>query len=274
MVVNKMIIHSTFTNGYYEFSKLFLRSFKTSNGENLKIVFTTFDLTSDEMTELKRIYSNLIIHNKKFNYKEICKELNITVKQAKDLQYKVEHEHARKNTSRPKWKMHVAAENRVKIDIPFIMKKYESEELIAHFDIDMYFKKSLDSMFKIMEENDFTIMYRPSMKKDWRKVWMCAMGIKTNNIHASNFISEWGKELDKIPLRNKPFAYGQTSCYNAYVRFLKESKIKFGNIPEKYIVAGFDGTEDALIVSGNKSAVGKDRYVRRFNADLKKRILK
>jgi hypothetical protein len=269
-----MIIHSTFTNGYFEFSKLFLNSFKQSNGNELKVVFTTSDLTDDQMKELKSIYNNLIIHNKKFDYKPICKALRITKKRAKQLKYEVEHENARKESMRPKWKMHVAAENRVKIDIPFIMKEYESEDLIAHFDIDMYFKKPLDKLFKIMRDHDFTVMYRPHLKKEWRRIWMCAMGIKTNNINSTKFIEGWGKELDKIPLKDKPFAYGQTSCYRVYKRFLTNSSIKFGNVPESFILAGTTGRENCLIVSGNKSTVGKDRSLQRFKLDFEKRTLK
>lgn len=264
-----MIIHSTFTDGYFNFSKLFLKSFKCSNGDGFKIVFTTTDLTKKQIYELKNIYHNLSIHNYTFDYSKICKELNISEVIAKELKYQVEHKNAKLNSMGKNWKMHVAAEKRVKQDIPFVMKYYKDENLIAHFDIDMYFKKSLSDLFYIMNQHDFTVMYRPYLNEEYRKIWICTMGIKTNNKNVDIFIREWGNELDKIPLKDKPYSYGQTSCYRVYKRFLKNKKINFGNIDANYIVTGITGKEDAYIVSGNSSSVGKDNSLNLFKNDFK-----
>lgn len=262
-----MIIHVTFTDGYFGYAKLFLESFKYFNDSGLKVVLTTTDLSTNQMGELEDIYKNLIIHNRTFDYKPICEALNLSKEEIKKLKVQVEHNHARRTKIlRTKWKMHVAAENRVKIDIPFIMEKYKSEGLIAHFDVDMYIRKPLDNLFRLMEKHDFTVMYRPRFNIEWRKIWICAMGIKTN-VHASNFIQAWGKELDKIPLKDKPFAYGQTSCYRVYKRALENFSIKFGNIPERYIVDGKSRDHNALIWSGNDGVLSKDNTLKYFRED-------
>ena len=259
-----MIVHVTFTDGYFGYAELFLESFKHFNGNDLKVVFTTTDLTVGQIEKLENIYSNLVVHNKAFDYRPICKELGLSEKEVKRLKVEVEHQHAmRTKPLRTKWKMHVAAEKRVKIDIPFIMGEYESEDLIVHFDVDMYIRKPLDDLFDLMEKHDFTVMYRPHLDVEWRKVWICAMGIKIN-LQTSDFMKEWGKELDKIPLRDKPFGYGQTSCYRVYKELLDSSYIKFGNIPERYIVDGFSQNQNALIWSGNTPRLSKDNSLRLF----------
>jgi len=263
-----MIIHTTFTNGLFGFAKLYLRTFKHSNGDDFKIVFTTTDLIDDEISQLKDLYKNLIIHNYKFDYEPFCKELGITEEEAKKLKYKVEHKSAKIDALGTKWKLYISGNKRIKTDFPFVMKKYESEDLIVHFDVDMYFKKPLDNLFNLMEKNDFTVMYRPHLKPIQSRTWICAMGIKTKNKQSKRFIEEWGKEYDTIPLKDKPNDHEQISCYKVYKRFLQEGKIKFGNIPEYYLSIGKNGTESGHIISGNLSAVGKDESIRRFNKDF------
>lgn len=103
------------------------------------------------------------------------------------------------------------------------------------------------------------------------------MGIKTKNNNALDFIKGWGEELDKIPLKDKPFAYGQTSCYRVYKRFLENRNINFGEIPENFILAGNNiniRKKDALIISGNNASIGKDKMLKNFKDDFQRRKLK
>lgn len=274
-----MIVHITFTDGYFEYSKLFLESFKHFNGSNIKVVFTTTDLSVDQMERLGDVYSNLIIHNKPFDYGPICKALDLSEEEIKRLKTKVEYDHAMmKSELRTKWKMHVAAENRVKIDIPFVMDRYQSEDLIVHFDADMCVMQPLDILFRRLTESDFTVMYRPQLKIKCRRVWICLMGIKTNK-QGRHFMEEWGKELDKIPLKEKPFAYGQTSCYNVYMRSLEDPKIAIGTIPLSWIADGIITDQEALakkyavdrqlpskalVLSGHNAAVSKTKALSRM----------
>jgi hypothetical protein len=226
-------------------------------------VLTTTDLSADQMEQLEDIYDNLDIYNKPFNYKPICEALNRTKERIKKIKSLVEHDHARRwKYLRTRWKMHVAAENRVKIDIPFVMKQYESEDLILHLDVDMCVIKPLDPLFEVMLQHDFTVMYRPSRKLVWQRTWICVMGIRING-RAGFFMKQWAKELDRIPLKDKPFAYGQISCYNVYHKTLENPKVKLGNINQTWIE---DGTTEnqrkvdrALLLSGhNPFKGGKD----------------
>ncbi len=267
-----MIFHVTFTDGYFEYARLFLESLRRAHGTEFKAVLTTTDLSTDQMEQLTDIYSNLIIHNKPFNYGPICKALNRSEERIKKIKSLVEHDHARHwKYLRTRWKMHVAAENRVKIDIPFVMEQYKSEDLIVHFDVDMCIMKPLDLLLKMVSQYDFSVIYRPRRKLVWQKTWMCTMGIKTNN-RASFFMKEWAKELDKIPLEDKPFAYGQISCYNAFHRILQHPKVRLGKIPPKWIgdgVAGQKKTKGALVLSGhNPFTGGKDAVLKKMREKL------
>lgn len=268
-----MIFHVTFTDGYFKYAELFLQSLRRVHGTEFKVVLTTTDLSADQMEQLVSIYDNLVIHNKPFNYGPICKALNRTEERIKKIKSLVEHDHARHwKYLRTRWKMHVAAENRVKIDIPFVMEQYKSEDLIVHFDVDMCIMKPLDPLFKIMSQHDFTVMYRPSRKLDWQRIWMCVMGIKTNG-RASFFMKQWGYELDKIPLEDKPFAYGQTSCYNVYHKILQHQTVGLGNIHETWIADAMAENKNkinrALVLSGhNPFTGGKDVVLKKMRQRL------
>lgn len=263
-----MIIHNSFTDGYFDYAKLFLESFKIYHGEDIKIVMTTTDLSDNNIFELQKLYNNLDIYNESFDYKPICEELNMSKEDIKKLKYGVEHHNARQNKYlRVRWKLHVAAERRVKYTIPYILNTYESEDLIIHSDIDMYIRKPLYTLFEYLRKYDFSVTYREYMSKEWRKIWMCLMGIKPNGA-GKRFFKQWAKELDKYSLRDKPFAYGQISCYRVYKRLLTNKNYNLGNIPEKYIDDKL--SQKTYICSGNDPNLTKDGALKLFKLDLER----
>ena len=269
-----MIIHSTFTDGYFEYAKLFLRSLKSCHDEDYRVIFTTTDLVVDQLEQLKEIYDNLEIYNFAFDYKPICEALCLPLRKVRHLKTGVEHDQAMMaDVERVKWKLYVAAEKRVKIDIPFVMNQCDTGGLIAHFDIDMYFRKPLDPIFDIIRQNDFSTICRPKIKQLWRRTFICIMGIKTNN-NGHRFMRTWGKELDSIPLKDKPFGFGQTSCWTVYKKL--QDKMELGNIPEWFVTDAIKKgkkkrklVKKALIWSANNPRGGnKDQTLIKFRKDF------
>lgn len=269
-----MIIHSTFTNGYFQYAVLYLQSFKQLHGEEYKIVFTTTDLNEEQIDTLHSLYNNLDVHNKAFDYGPICRALTIPKRKARKLQTFVEHRQTQiANPLRTKWKLHVAAEKRVKQDIPFVMNEYHDTDLICHFDIDMYFRKPIDPVLEIIKDNDFSTIYRPKLPHDWRRTFICIMGMKTND-NGHRFMRTWGKELDSIPLKDKPFGFGQTSCWLVYKKL--KDKMELGNIPEWVVTDAIKKgkkktklVEKALIWSANNPRGGnKDETLAKFRKDF------
>lgn len=267
-----MIIHAYFTDGLLNYAKLFLESFKYHNGEKYKIVLTTRDLTPNQIGQIKKWYGNLEIINKPLDYQKISQMSGIPIPQLKKCKREVETGIAtEKMKNHVKWKQYISIEDRYRDSVMEVMKKYKNtEDYLVHFDIDMYIRKPLDDLFRIIKQNDFTITFRLKLKSEWQRVFGCLFGIKLDN-KGFQFMKEWHSQIDKIPLKRKPFGYGQTSCYYAY-KALKNKGFKWGNIPESYIARRINNkkNQNAAIWSGNYVVLGKNKCLELSRKDFNK----
>jgi hypothetical protein len=84
----------------------------------------------------------------------------------------------------------------------------------------------------------------------------------------------WGEELDSIPLKDKPFGFGQTSCWLVYEKL--KDKMELGDIPEWVVTDAIKKgkkkiklVEKALIWSANNPRGGdKDQTLAKFRKDF------
>ena len=67
---NKYLIHSVFTNGLFSWAQIFLKSLNLSENR-YRIIFDTFDLTDNQIINLKKLNKNLEIRNQKLDFNEI-----------------------------------------------------------------------------------------------------------------------------------------------------------------------------------------------------------
>jgi hypothetical protein len=245
-----MLVHCYFTDGLFEYACLMIESFKYHNGEDMKFVLTTRDLKEKQIEHLNKIYSNLDIINEPLDYKRLERLTGITKEEALKVKKEVEMGKTFGESKKMMmWKRFASIDDRYRNSIVEVMSKYKKEGSILHFDADMYIRKPLDDLFELVENNDFTITFRIK-EIDRRKVFGCLLGIKTNK-NGFAFMNAWKKRIDEIPSTEKPRGYGQYSCYLAYTD-LKNSNIKWGNIPEKYI--GKRSEENAPVWSGNNGS--------------------
>ncbi len=255
-----MIIHTYLTNGMLDWGKLFLESFKYHHGEEYKIVMDTRDLNDKQIKQLKKIYGNLQVKNKKLDYNKIAKR----AKETKDniLRYKKKVENDKIKKENKVWKLYISIEDRYRNTIWEAMEENQDEDFLIHIDIDMYIRQRLDSLFDIVRNHDISIRFRDKPHKEVnvnRKVLGNIIGFRVCQ-ETFDFLRTWIHYIDDVPLHEKPKGYGQISFYYAY---LEHKHLNWGNIPS----IAKPKADNALIWSGNKGSNWKQLQICREEFD-------
>jgi len=246
-----MLIHSYFTDGLFEYACLLIESFKYHNGEDMKFVLTTRDLNEEQIEYLNKIYKNIDVINNPLDYERVSRMTGMSKEDIIMCKNQVEKRATRSGNAEfmarmIKWKQFASIEDRYRDSIIEVMQKYKDEDFLMHLDADMYIRKPLDDLFNLIRNNDFTITFRLK-EKPHRRVFGCLLGVGIND-RGTTFMKAWRKRIDNVHFKKKPKGYGQTSCYLAFMD-LKDSGLKWGNIPEEYI--GKRNEKNAPVWSGN-----------------------
>jgi hypothetical protein len=257
-----MLIHTYFTDGFINFGKVFIESFKSFHGEEMPMVVTTRNLSPIQIAEIKGMYKNLIVLNEEIDMKTISGRTKRDIKTLKRYKYEIEYEHIN-GRGNVVWKQYISVEDRYRNSIVEAMKYSQGEKYMMHIDSDSYVRKSLTPMFNLIMKNDITLIFRLDRPKPNRKIFGSLSGYKLGR-KADLFMKTWIKHIDAIPLRKKPIGYGQTSCYLAY-KDLENSNIKWGVIPKVWVKS--DLNKKSLIWSGNHSR-GKTKTAKIFQREL------
>ena len=256
-----MLIHTYFTDGFYEFGKIFINSFKKFHGEEMPLIATTRNLTEQQIKELQAMYDNIQVLNQKINIKMVMKKTGLSREILEKYKHQIEYDHIRgKNVV---WKQYISVEDRYRNSIVEAIQHNPGENFMMHIDADSYIRKPLTPIFDLIKENDVTLIFRLDRPKMNRKIFGSLSGYRLNK-KTNKFLRAWRKHIDAIPLKKKPVGYGQTSCYYAY-RDLKDSNIKWGIIPKSWVKS--DLNKNSLIWSGNHSR-GKTRTVNIFKREM------
>lgn len=257
-----MIIHAYLTNGFFGWAELFVESFAEYHGYDNLIYLCTRDLKKKQIEKLENLYPNIVVSNRRLNISGIAQRANTTVEKVLELKKHIETDAVTTDTYI--WKQAISVEDRYKTSILEAMNNYPDEDYLIHFDIDMYFRNSLDELFNIVKSNDISIKFRLNSRLN-RKVMGGLIGFKISK-KTKDFMYKWVRYIDKIPLYKKPLGYGQTSFYYAY-RDLKKN-YKWGNVPSKFISPRFENTD--IIWSGNTKS-GKAKNLKTCRKDFNKR---
>jgi hypothetical protein len=261
------VVHTYFTNGYFEWAKLFIQSFKKHN--DYKLIVSSRNLHDDQIKKLKGLYSNIEVRNKNLDYKNLAKRARIPVKTL--MNYKQETEKVKVNMVNKVWKLLISAEDRIR-EIRDVAYSLREGDLLLNMDVDSYIKKSVNSWFDIIKENDFTSIYRYDkqmrkfgyIKKPFYVIICCLQGY-TINERALLFLDRWMKEIDDVPAHERPKSFGQLACYNAFLTM--EDDFKFGQIPESDFCLTGNLNQDCILYGANKGS--KTINLNKFMKDFK-----
>lgn len=242
------------TDTYMPWGKVFLESFRLTNGSNTKIHINGAFLTKKHIQELKSLYPNLTIKNNHYKVKDVIERFGVT-----------EEDYERCKKAIPDgfkkdcrwWMDFIVVEER-------ISQLYETisnsdEEYYLHLDIDMMFRKSINSLIKRLQssEKDVICRFRPDenfIKPDntiTPEYMRIAGGMVGINSSAKDFIKEWRDQIftrmgEGIQGRGEP--WGQTALYYAYEKY--KDSLRFGQIDAKWLTACCD--DDKPIWCGHK----------------------
>jgi hypothetical protein len=248
-----MVIHTYLTDGFFPWSIIFVKSLIRFH-KDLPIFIDTRNLTQNQCNELLSMSDNIEIENKKIDleYFKNCTNLN----NDQITQYKKEVETDRSYESSVVWKQFISVEDRYRLSLPAIFNKLKDNDIVIHFDIDMYIRQPLDELFSIAEKNDVCIRFRNEVSKKRFKVLGNIISFKVGK-NTRQFINKWCYYIDKVPLIKKPIAYGQKSFYLSYLDF--KDILSWGGIPEKFSDHKFD--KKSIIWTANDKHLGKTKVL-------------
>ena len=260
-----MIIHSYFTEGYYDWAKLFVKSLKKSNGDGLDVVLSSRNLDEKRQDEMRSLYPNLLLLNKDLQYDKMAKRIGINKKTL--LQYKNQVETIKVNKENKAWKLMIAAEDRLR-EILDVLGLLNSPML--HVDIDTYVKKDITPILETIKANDFTTRWRieKQIKREGyvryenRATLISVQGYGTPK--GLTFLERWLEHLCKVPAIERPTGFGQTSCYRAYLDY--KDVMSFGDVPPSFLSP--QGNAGGILWGANQGA--KKDTLRKYQNDFKK----
>lgn len=246
---------SCLSNNYFDWSVLYLKSYKKIYGQNEKIWLNTFNLSKNQINKLYSLYDNLIINNTNIDIKKYADMLDISVKLFAELHEEV------KNGKRGNLNRHIM--NLFAVDLR-IEKIYETifkntdEEYFLQTDIDLLFRKPF--LFETLEEYDIAIKLNPHRNRECCKMNIGFIWMK-NNKKIHKLIKDWYYELKSVPWEKRNVKdynkelWGQYSFYKAFEKNKKNLKVY--NISSNYLDNNF--TNDSLIWSANKRIRGSKK---------------
>ncbi len=260
-----MIVHSYFTEGYFGWAKLFIKSLRKTNGDNLRVILSSRNLDDKRHEEISKLYPNLEIINKKLNYGKLAKRARIDKKTL--LRYKNQVETKKVNKENKVWKLMIAAENRLK-EVQEVLNTYDSPML--HVDIDTYVKKDITPILETVVNHDFTTRWRIErqirkngfVKNENRATLISVQGYNGSS-KSKEFLQTWIEHLCKVPPHERITGFGQTSCYYAYLDW--KDKMSFGDVPQSFLSP--TGKGQGILWGANKG--NKEDTLRRYQDDFK-----
>ena len=260
------VIHSYFTEGYYEWAKLLVNSIRKSNGEDIKIILSSRNLDSKRIKSLEG--KNIVIINKDLDYNKLAKRAEIKTNTL--MKFKKETEQVKINKNNWVWKLMISAEDRIR-EIREVANTLKQDDIMLNLDVDSYIRKPLDSWFKIISENDFTsiIKYDKQMKNFGyikKKAYVIICCIQGYNINEKSlkFLDRWMFYIDRVSPKYRPRGFGQITCYESFIELKDE--LRWGIIPPNSY--SLSGKGNVTMWGANKGS--KSENLERFRKDFNK----
>lgn len=270
-----MLVHSYLTSGFVNMAEVFLLSLNYVYGNNAPLVWLdTRGLKPQAVEKLKEAYPRERIHivNKKLPLRPWAKEAGVPPKLFK--QYKRECEQKFVSNKNRAWKLKTAGDDRIlalhnlmfyprELDLPNwdAMPKF-----IAHFDIDTLFRKTMDDIPDLMSKADLWLKLRPENPVVKARITIDVLLIRPTD-RVFKFFNDWRNWINRVPLKDRPVGYGQTSCWHAFEQ--NKGRLNFDTLPLTYGLPGRNKDSD-FIWTGNKHNLAKADCVKLFKKELDK----
>ena len=236
-----MMIITQCSDTYFPWGKIFLESFRLTNGIDAKIHINGVYLQDKHIEELMSLYPKLTIKNHVYKTDNIIERFGVTEEDFRRCRNAV----ALGFKKDCRWWMDfMVVEERIS-QLYQTIKDNPREKHWLHLDIDMMFRESINPLLSIIGKNDVTCRFRPDKKFEKKngkivpesmRIAGGMVGVK--GILGREFVKEWRDQIftkmgNGIQGRGEP--WGQTALYYAYEKF--KDYYSFGQIPEKWLTA-------------------------------------
>lgn len=255
-----MIANVYFTDGMFEWGKLFMKSFNKFHPD-IDIIAVTRNLNNNQIEELSKY---ALIENAILPYEKMAKKINVSIDRL--LQMKKEVETGQTNDSNQPWKWLIAGGDRIE-SLYEIVKLYDHVGVL-HFDADTYIRNKIDGLFDMVKKYDVCMRQRPNDPEIIRRAVISIMGFKGKNGVA--FMERWLYHLRRVDLLNTTKTFDQRTCYQTVLDL--NEHINIGNMREEedYPIISVSEEEEADMWFGNCGHRGEK--INKFWRDHEKKM--
>jgi len=217
-----MIVNVYFTDGMFEWGKLFMKSFNKFHPD-IDIIAVTRNLNNSQVKELSKY---ALIENATLPYEKMAKKINVSIDRL--LQMKKEVETGQTNDSNQPWKLLIACVDRIE-SLYEIVKLYDHVGVL-HFDADTYFRNRIDGLFDMVEKYDVCMRQRPNDPNIQRRAVVSMIGFKGKR--SVEFFDRWMYHLRKVDILNTPKGFDQITFWKT-IQELRD-QMNIGNMREEH----------------------------------------
>jgi hypothetical protein len=240
------------TDNYHRWAVLFLKSWNATNDRTEKIHISTLNLSECQIDELKSLYRNVIISNENIDYNEICDKLNMSKGQFDICRNNIKEGFRGQGPNRTVMTF-FAVDKRVK-SIQDTMNKYKDEEYFIQCDIDLLFRKPIET---INMDYDAGLRFKLHRERECRKINIGFMFLK-NNEKTVKLVDDWIDVVNSVPLLKRDTTdgnkqlWGQYTFYQAYG--MNEDNLHCFTISDSYFDNQYNNS--SVVWSANRKLNG------------------
>jgi hypothetical protein len=256
--------------------KVFLDSLATVMKDAAPLMWLdTMGCQPHEVDELKNYYPRERLHivNRKLPMRDWAAQIGIPLGELKEYKRQCEQRYV-SNKNRV-WKLMVAGDHRVKslrrlLFMPDLIPHKDTPDwdttvnFVAHFDIDTLFRRPLNRIPEMMEKADIWLKLRPNNPIVKARITIDVILVKPTD-RVRDFFNRWVHYINRIPPKQRPLGYGQTSCWLAFEEV--KDRLNYASLPLPFGLPGRNKPSD-IIWTGNKHKLRKDDCAKMFAKEL------
>lgn len=263
-----MIVHSFVTDGFYSFAISLIESFKSKHGEDIPFLLHSKNLNEQQIDALYERYRNLTVRNSEIDWQWLANNSGMSIAQLKDGKQQVEHLGNRYMSKQfYYWKHYISIYSRYRDSLIEAFKFAGEGNQILHLDIDLFISKPIDPIFQLIERSDVSLLLRPQLTPEWRKMYGCILGFTVNE-KSKEFMKRAREYINKPSFQSIPKGYGQIVFWRTWNDFKSRKDITFGRIPVTWVNKGWDNKGYILSANnGLKKFQTAERYLKLAKAN-------
>jgi len=248
------------TESYYDWAELFLKSWKLTNDNDEKIYLNTRNLNNKQIKNLKSIYSNVIIENKKLLVEDLSKKHNISENIIKISKNDCD---AGKIAGKHRLWMNITADgDRIESLLNVIKNnRNTNEKYFIHMDIDSLFRGKINEIINGSIVNDVGLIIRKNREitdpaklnigiAGKNKDSLIAIGCVCigNTDNGQKFVEEWVKIVNSKPMKSRNhLKWGQYAILQAFINLKNKKEWKWFRLPYGRFNAGLTDKKHATV---------------------------